>query len=369
MIKTLGKAISALPIWRRRLFSVAILSLIFTVSVTAIAFNFNTVTVKDGENTYTVRTMRDDASYILSKAGITVADGDEVTYTGIDGGKGSIEISRAFDVSIVKGDELITVTMTGGTVLQAIEKAGIEYSTDDIVSLDVNAAVSGGMQITYDDVDFQYVTEEVEIAHDTTTEYSSSLKKGEVKTVSQGVNGIKSYTYLQKLVNGKIVESTVVEENIVKDAVGEKTLIGTKEEKATSTTDSKKEKAATTSNGVKTVSSLTPSSPIELDANGRPVNYKKLITGKATAYSPYDGSHTATGKAVRTGYVAVNPDVIPYGTELYIITADGSIVYGYAVAEDTGGFAKKGNVTVDLFFDTYAECISFGVRNVEIYVL
>ncbi len=51
------------------------------------------------------------------------------------------------------------------------------------------------------------------------------------------------------------------------------------------------------------------------------------------------------------------------------MTADGSIVYGYAVAADTGGFTKKGKIIADLFFGSYAECISFGVRNVEIYVL
>ena len=169
--------------------------------------------------------------------------------------------------------------------------------------------------------------------------------------------------------------------------VHEKTIIGTKEPEpveevvAEVTADAEEETASgsaaessadgstSASDTVETVSPLTPSSPIELDANGRPVNYEKLITGKATAYSPRDGGFTATGKRAQVGYVAVDPDIIPYGTELYIITSDGSIVYGYAVAEDTGGFTKSGKIAVDLFFNTYEECIEFGVRNVEIYVL
>jgi len=67
--------------------------------------------------------------------------------------------------------------------------------------------------------------------------------------------------------------------------------------------------------------------------------------------------------------VAVNPKQIPYGTKLYIVSHDGKYVYGYAIAADTGGFAKKGRITTDLFFHTSRECYNFGVRSVRIYVL
>ena len=52
---------------------------------------------------------------------------------------------------------------------------------------------------------------------------------------------------------------------------------------------------------------------------------------------------------------------------MYIVSDDGQYVYGYCVAEDTGGLIK-GN-RVDLYFDTYDECINFGYRPVTIYVL
>ena len=73
--------------------------------------------------------------------------------------------------------------------------------------------------------------------------------------------------------------------------------------------------------------------------------------------------------APQPGYIAVNPTVIPYGTKMYIKTADGSVIYGYAVAADTGGFIKKYPNGVDLFMSTESACRSFGVRNVEIYIL
>lgn len=376
MITKIREKISSSPLWCKRLFSVAVLSLIFAISVTLVAFSSSVVTITDGDKTYSIRTSRDDVSYLLEKAGITVSADDEILYSGISSGKGTLQIKRAFNVQILTGDELITVKMTGGTVLDALAKAGITYSADDAVNLDVNSTVCDGSQITYDSIDYQYVTENIIIEHDTTTEYSSKLDKGETKTVSEGVDGIKELTYRQKIVNGQVVESAVVNETVLQDVVHEKTIVGTKEpvkeaekaEETAATVEVPKAESKPASNS-NTVSTLTPSSPIELDANGRPVNYQKLITGKATAYSPRDGGFTATGKRVQVGYVAVDPDIIPYGTELYIITADGSIVYGYAVAEDTGGFTKSGKITVDLFFNTYEECISFGVRNVEIYVL
>jgi 3D (Asp-Asp-Asp) domain-containing protein len=43
-------------------------------------------------------------------------------------------------------------------------------------------------------------------------------------------------------------------------------------------------------------------------------------------------------------------------------------MYVLAKAADTGGFTS-GPVTVDLFFEEVSECIQFGVRDVEIYVL
>ena len=67
------------------------------------------------------------------------------------------------------------------------------------------------------------------------------------------------------------------------------------------------------------------------------------------------------------GVVAVDTRVIPLGTRLYIEAADGSWVYGSAVAGDTGG-AIRGN-KVDLFFNTRQECLNFGRRTARVYIL
>ncbi len=70
---------------------------------------------------------------------------------------------------------------------------------------------------------------------------------------------------------------------------------------------------------------------------------------------------TALGIPVREGVVAVDPNVIPLGTELYI---EG---YGNALAADTGG-AIRGN-KIDLFFSTNSRAMQFGRRTVRVEII
>ena len=98
------------------------------------------------------------------------------------------------------------------------------------------------------------------------------------------------------------------------------------------------------------------------------LSYSQALTGTATAYTSEYGALTATGVPAYVGGVAVNPNIIPYGSKLYIETTDG-FVYGYATAVDTGGALMDGSALVDLYMSTYDECINFGRRTVNVYVL
>ena len=102
-----------------------------------------------------------------------------------------------------------------------------------------------------------------------------------------------------------------------------------------------------------------------------PANYKEVLNIKATAYAPgpHDngkwGNLTHVGTQVRPGIIAVDPNVIPLGSRVYIEYPDG---HGeYAIAEDTGG-AIKGN-RVDIAKWTVNEAYDFGVQNVKVYVV
>ena len=67
------------------------------------------------------------------------------------------------------------------------------------------------------------------------------------------------------------------------------------------------------------------------------------------------------------GAIAVDPDVIPLGSKLYIVTNDGEYVYGYCTAEDTGSAIQ--GYKVDLYYDSYDFCMLFGRREATVYVI
>lgn len=67
---------------------------------------------------------------------------------------------------------------------------------------------------------------------------------------------------------------------------------------------------------------------------------------------------TATGtKATQGRTIAVDPTVIPYGTEIIL---NGNTY----VAEDCGG-AIKGENRIDMFFDNHQDALEWGVQYVE----
>lgn len=107
---------------------------------------------------------------------------------------------------------------------------------------------------------------------------------------------------------------------------------------------------------------------LEFDENGVPKNYKYAIKGKTTAY--HTGHITATGTRPQQGTVAVNPRQIPYGTEMWIVSLDGKYVYGYAKAEDTGGFVHfRNGATADLYMYSGEDAVNWGWRGAVIYIL
>jgi 3D (Asp-Asp-Asp) domain-containing protein len=87
---------------------------------------------------------------------------------------------------------------------------------------------------------------------------------------------------------------------------------------------------------------------------------ERVMMMEATAYT-WTGNRTASGTWPAVGTAAVDPEVIPLGTKLYI---EG---YGPAVALDTGGDIQ-GQI-IDLYMDSYQECIEWGRRQVEVRVM
>jgi 3D (Asp-Asp-Asp) domain-containing protein len=86
----------------------------------------------------------------------------------------------------------------------------------------------------------------------------------------------------------------------------------------------------------------------------------------ATGYSADDPSQgtdniTATGKKIHEGVIAVDPYVIPLGTEVQIKDI------GTFIAEDTGG-KIKGN-RIDIYFSTKKEAKDFGKKGIWLRIV
>lgn len=106
----------------------------------------------------------------------------------------------------------------------------------------------------------------------------------------------------------------------------------------------------------------TPKSVVNYVDN-RPINLGKF---KLTAYCPCvkccgkcDGI-TATGTKAKQGRtIAVDPDVIPYGTKVMINGNE-------YIAEDCGGAIKDNHI--DIYHTSHNDALNFGVKYENVYI-
>ncbi len=423
-VRKIGEKAVTSPLKRLTLL---IMAALFFLSVTAFAVPpvMYDVTIYDGESVVVVTTAETDASKVLENAGITVneAYGDSVSFTNFTGEDGStiiirrgvkvtinsfdgtshtictsgtvgdalkaagvtlpqstalnyaaddlledgmvIEIYDLYDVVIKADGKTLKKNVSGETVADALALSGIVLSEEDFAVPSVETVLKDGMEIEVFRVTVKERTETEEMEYETETSYDSSIYKDEKKVVTEGVNGSKAIVYQDRYVNGELNSSTVLSEDVILEPVNEVVKIGTKERPVAS----KPVVAYPSRLPVGTpISELAVPSYLTIGSNGIPTNYSSVINAKATAYC-IPGGTTSTGKRAQTGYIAVDPKEIPYGTEMYIVSADGRYVYGYCIAADTGSYINDVDWTVDLYMNSEAQCVNWGRRDVIIYVL
>lgn len=394
----------------KKALSVVLMGTICLTAAVSVASLSKTVTVTDGEKTMTINTINPDTNAILDKTGIQLGENDKLVRTD-DGGSGvNISILRGVTMDTVNqdkslqmkeastADSFLTAGMTisknetdslasaaeastieteiklarnklvidlrgkklekevpAGTVKDALAYLDIELGKNDMIDVDLNKEIENGMKIVIKNVKYKTVTNKEAIDYVVEHKNTETLYIGESKVETEGVAGERTIVTKEKYVNGKLETTELVSTEITKEPVNEVILEGTAEKVSIVEANY----GTVTDN--ETTQTLT-------DMNGNQVSYSRVLRGPATAYYAPAGAGTATGRLARYGVVAVDPDEIPYGSILYIVSDDG-FVYGYAVAGDTGGFIYYTDVLVDLFFPTYDDCCEFGLRNVSVYVL
>ncbi|MCH5194744.1 MAG: G5 domain-containing protein [Oscillospiraceae bacterium] len=259
---------------------------------------------------------------------------------------------KEYDVKILVDGRTVGVKCSG-TVNDALEAAEVRVSDDDLINIGFSEPLNEHTKIVVNRVE---IVEEVNVK---TIEYATKYKEDDSYTVGyseiivDGEEGEVETTTRHVYVDGELVSSAVVDEDIT-EPVDQVVVVGTREYNPIDDFS---------------ISHLNAPLDLVLDANGAPTEYSKVLTGKSCAYSARPGAGTASGRKAMVGYVAVDPSIIPYGTELYITTTDGSAVYGYAIAADTGTALLDGLILVDLFMESYEASCDWGAREVNIYIL
>lgn len=300
----------------------------------------NTITINNCGEEQTISLAKGTVEEALNRTGITLAENQSVTpsLNTVITGDMNIYVYNSKNIKLTTNGTEMTVKAPEGTVENALNILGYEITDDDILNVDKNAQIEDDMKITLKKVTYVDEKSTEKISYKTVEKDSDDIMTGESEVSQKGVDGEKEVTKRCKYIDGKYDSTKVIDEKVTKEPVDKIVLNGTK-------------RGTTT------------------DSSGAPVSYSYMVSGSGTAYTAAPGALTATGVPVYEGGVAVNPAIIPYGSKLYIEAADGSHVYGYATAIDTGGALMDGSAIVDLFYFSYDDCVSFGRRDVNVYVL
>ena len=299
-----------------------------------------------------ILTGADDAAIVLDDKA-TVPDLSSQMVFDTTGGKGyDVTLAAGQTVTVRRNGETQTVKSRKESISRLLERMDIVPSPLETVA--VNLA-GPGVEITVEEEIIYYDRIVEQVTFDTVRVANPEMKKGTEQVVQEGADGVRTSIYEVVFSNGQELSRQFVEE-VDSTAVDQIVEYGTA---ADATVNSK--------STISSVSKNSDGSGTLTLADGSTLDFSAAKSMTATAYTAgYGGAdyYTATGTSVRVGTVAVDKRVIPLGTKLYIVTNDG-IVYGTAVADDTGVKGDK----IDLYFDTYQQCSNFGRRGCTVYIL
>lgn len=284
------------------------------------------------DQTFTTRTpaktVGEAITELASRYKIEVKDVDEVNVSRLEVVTDQMEIKvlKAIPISVNADGEKSEVYIAPRTVEDALKKLDITLGIKDRISLALDHMLEAN-----DQLDVVRVVEKIETIK-SEIPYQIVAQAGDYpvglpdKLVSRGSNGAQEQTFRVTLEDGKEVDREVITQQVIMAPTNQ-----------------------VVSRGAQT----------SISRGGNTIQFQRAYVMKATAYC-IPGGTTATGAAVRTGIIAVDPRVIPLGKSVYV---EG---YGSARALDTGGDIK-GN-WIDLYMNSTQEAISWGVRNVTVYV-
>lgn len=317
--------------------------------ISATSAQLQVVTVSDSHGkSATVVTAEHEVVELIAQAGITPSSSyDELVVTETDDNN-SIHILRAYNVPVTVDGSTREVVTTGGTLEEVLSDGGVTLGPDDETEPARGTVIEEGDSITVHRVTYDTYTVEEVVPTEVVYEYTSLFYRQQSyeQVMQEGSDGLDQVTYRDKYVDGVLTETAELERT---------TLVGMVQ------------------HIVKAYGENAPVSsfvgPEIVDGQPAEGVAQVFTSQRSTGYSASATAKGASGRRLSYGTVAVNPNVIPYGTLLYITSDDGRFVYGYAYAADTGTAMMTGHAFIDLYYETYEESVKNAVIPVTVYVI
>ena len=306
----------------------------------------------DSANALYILKGEDDSAIVLDQSSEAPDIASRLVYLSTNTSGYDVTLAAGQTVSVYFNDAVTTATSGGETVSQLLSRLNIVPGPLDMIGVDFSG--SGTVLTVASELTF-YQKDTEDVPYETTRVANPTLAKGTEKVRQAGVNGTRDAVYEVVYSGGEQVSRQLVDSSNC-TTVNQIVEYGT----AVSSVSS--------SDRIVKVTKNDDGSGYLTFKSGATMVFSGAKSMTATAYTkgtPGVDSVTATGSIVDVGTVAVDRNVIPLGTRMYIVTKDGSVVYGMSVAADTG---VKGNM-VDLYYDTYRQCINFGRRSCSVYLL
>jgi uncharacterized protein YabE (DUF348 family) len=215
-----------------------------------------------------------------------------------------ISVRRSRPVTVVADGERLQTRLQGETVADALASAGVALVGQDYVVPAETQSLVPGMTIRVIRVEETLLTETAQLPYETVYQADAALELDQRQTLQNGQPGEQRTTIRVRLENGVEVERVAEETVVVREPVNLVIVYGT---------------------NVVIRSINTPQGPRE---------YWRVLRMYATSYHPAalgGDDRTSVGAQLTTGIIASDPDVLPYGTEVFVND------YGVGLMADTGG--------------------------------
>ena len=326
---------------------ILVLALLALISQAALA---KTYVVTDGDRVVTYTTFASEPETVLEQLGLSLNQNDTYTTQAVEGAA-AITVCRAQKITIHYHGQTTLVTGFGETAGELLSRLGLDVTGEDVVSHGLEEETYDGMELRVDRPEILRQVYTAAIPHPVSRCSDPTLPVGAETVLTPGTDGEMRCTAEITYLGGQEASRQVLSETVTRQPVAEIIAVGTGSAPAVS------------------------EKPVIADGRitlptGEVLTYTRTDTVRATAYTHTDrgcDTVTATGTRVHRGTAAVDPRFIPYGTRMFIVSSDGSYVYGIAAAEDCGGDIKGDRM--DLYLPTHAQCTAFGRRVCTVYFL